>query len=104
MINPFIKLTGFRDKQDIFISANKILSYNKHLQENYTKVEIDRLTIDVIETPEEIAAMIKKYYDDQMRMEFIKAALNGLCADSNRNIATICHESVAIEGIISSLM
>lgn len=103
-MNPFIKLTRFREKQEIFILADKILSYNKHFQENYTEVEIDRLTIDVIETPEEISAMIQKYYDDQMRMEFIKAALTGLCSDSNRNISAICHESVAIENMISSFM
>lgn len=83
MINPFIKLTGFRDKQEIFISADKILIYNKHFHENYTEVEIDRLTIDVSETPEEIAVMIQKYYDEQMRLAFIRAALNGMCSDSD---------------------
>ena len=34
-------------------------------------------------SPEEISAMIQKYYDEKMRLGFIHSALTGMCSDSD---------------------
>jgi len=111
-MNPFIKLTGAGDGEIFHINILTIQTFHAHDDKDVlpagntciTDTIHEEKRIVVKETPEEIAAMIQKAQDEQLRMEFIKAALTGLCADSNRNIATICHESVAIKNMISALI
>lgn len=51
----------------------------------------------VEETPEEIAAMIQKSQDEQLRMEFIKAALTGMCDVSmNSSPSDLCTGAIYI--------
>lgn len=97
MINPFIKLTG-GGKDDVLhvqiANINGIVPVN-----GFTEVSLNDCAYIVKETTEEIAAMIQKYYDEKMRMDFIQSVLTGICANITVNDMTTDHRSLCIDAV-----
>lgn len=86
MINPFIKLTGsdgYGNEKSLFLNVNQISGYSIESRRNITRVASDAEIFYATETPEEIAAMIQKYYDEKMRLAFIRSVLTGICSNPN---------------------
>lgn len=78
MINPFIKLTGsdgYGNEKTLFLNANQISGYSIESRRNITRVVSSAEIFYATETPEEIAAMIQKYYDKCMLSQFYAAGL-----------------------------
>lgn len=86
MINPFIKLTGtdgYGSKRTLFLNVNQICGYFIDTRGHNTKIVSDAEIFYALETPEKISAMIQKYYDEQMHMEFIRDVLIGISSQMN---------------------
>lgn len=86
MINPFIKLTGsdgYGYEAQVFLNINNISGFCIHNNKNITEIVSGDETFYITETPEEVSAMIQKYYDKKLRLGFIQSVLTGISSDSN---------------------
>lgn len=75
MINPFIKLTGtdgYGNERMLHLNVNQICGYYIDTRGHNTKIVSGAEIFCAIETPEEISAMIQKYYDNLMLSEYAK--------------------------------
>lgn len=91
MMSNLIKLTGAVSGKSVYVNIDDAFLIEQISEPvDDTKAEFIGKTMIfkdasshpgvVEETPEEIAAMIQKYKDEQLRMGFIKSALTGICS------------------------
>lgn len=99
MMSKFIQVTGHNSNNHGFVNVDGIKHFQIADDLTYTVIEFAGSSGYVRETPEEIAAMIKKAKDEQMRLDFIQSALTGICANITVNDMTTDHRSLCIDAV-----